>query len=310
MGTDRGAAGHGQTGSRARTDGHRQRGSRARPCEASLPMAEELVGSTHKNATLFTSSAGPGVIFFANDALSAQRCRGANVPLLTNTKSLAICACVTRCGLAAFSGPFLSSWFCPHSAFFPFLFLSVPTLGLPPSLACLPDGCPAGHQHSSASPLQQSDRAPLPLPGIPWVPWEGPMQKAALTRKSCPCQSIAIGEPPRQPPPVLTAKKGATSLQGHPACASWGPRTPSVTCIPKCDTGQAPSLQTIWQMFIKARTSERSPPASAAGEGPHHARADTEPGAEHPWAGQEAPLPSTTSLARSPDGEASFSKEI
>lgn len=120
-----------------------------------------------------------------------------------NTWILAICVFLTRCCLAVFNSPF----FPPGS---------VPTVcfSLSCSLQCPPWACTsllpvcqtallqatkpcniALCTLERASPLWQDRLSSAAFPGTSSVQWEGLMQKAALTRKSCPCQSVCIREP-------------------------------------------------------------------------------------------------------------------
>lgn len=189
-----------------------QKGTRACPWEAPPEQhigelcslrPEVLVGNTHKNAMLFTSSVGPVVIFFANGALSPQKCRCINLPLPTNTGILAICVFLIRCGLTVFNGPFFPPGSVPTVCFSLSCSLQQPPCACPSTLpvcqTALPQAtkpCNTALLHPREGISSAARQTELrPFLGISSVRWEGLMQKAALTRKSRPCQSVPIREP-------------------------------------------------------------------------------------------------------------------
>lgn len=187
----------------------KQKSTRARLWDASpkyhvrvlcSPRLEMVLGNTHENAILLTRSAGPVVTFSANHALSLQKCRRVNVPLLTNTWILVICIFLTGCVLVVFNGSFfppgsvLTVWFG-----FPLLGVFNNHLGLAP-LSCLSlcqttllwatKPCKTALLHPGESIFSAARQTELSC-----LSWEGLMQKAALSGKSCRCQSVHIREP-------------------------------------------------------------------------------------------------------------------
>lgn len=97
------------------------------------------------------------------------------------------------------------------------------------------------------------------FPVTPSGQWEGLLQKEALTRKSCPCQSVPIREPGlssalrHSSPNTNNTWQSHQPPRGTPAL-QLGPRPRSVICVLQCDTWEASCLQKVWQIFNNVRT--------------------------------------------------------
>lgn len=169
-------------------------GSRSqRPClGASCPMV--LVGNMHKNTTQFTSSGASCYFLCRQCPLTAEvqvcRCSSGDKHSI-----LANCFFLTRCGLAVVNVPlifFFLLFLFPQSGFALFCFSSTHTMGLSLSLACLL-GWPT--KPCCTALLHPAEEQRLSSAASPGYSTRAMLQKAALTRKWCPCQSVPIREP-------------------------------------------------------------------------------------------------------------------